>query len=359
MHDDEKVEKYVKEAKTQSIQVLPPSINESFGKFTVSNKHQIRFGLLAVKGVGKQAYEEIIKSRQKGKFKDLFDFCKKVDLKVMNQTIIENLIMAGAFDETRKHRAQLLAAVMPAIEQGELFSDMDEQLNWSDELFDMDIEYPEVEPFPIIEQLKLEKEALGFVISPHPLSYIRRTLRRYGYQSIRDVSDLKLKSVVQLVGHLERMKQVRTKRGEQMAFLTLQDEFSEIDAVLFPKLHREVHRELKEGQFVKVKGRKDQRNGENQIILDAIEPFDINQVPKTNAAKIYIKIDSEDEVGQLEQIKAISQKYTGTTPVVIYSPARKRTYQLSEGYDLVESQELLNELENIFSPENVKVKRTE
>ncbi|MGP4071266.1 DNA polymerase III subunit alpha [Piscibacillus sp. B03] len=357
MHDDEKVEKYIKEAKIQGIEVLPPSINDSFGKFTVPKKDQIRFGLLAVKGFGKQAYTEVINARKKGRFKDLFDFCKKVNLKVINQTIIENLIMAGAFDETRKHRAQLLAAVMPAIEQGELFSDMDEQLNWSDELFEMDVEYPNVTPFPILEQLKMEKNALGFVISPHPLSYIRRTLKKQGFQTVRDVFDAKEKTYASLIVNIERIKHVRTKRGEQMAFLTLQDEQAELDAVLFPKLHREVHREIEEGQFVKVQGRKDKRNGEDQLILNLIEPFNLEDVPKMNDAKIYIKFDSTDEAKQLEQIKSISRHITGNTPVVIYSPFRQKTYQLSEEYDLLETEDILEQLRNIFSSENVIVKR--
>ncbi|SEQ72800.1 DNA polymerase III subunit alpha [Piscibacillus halophilus] len=357
MHDDDKVEKYIKEARVQGIKVLPPSINNSFGKFTVTSSQEIRFGLLAIKNVGKQAYDEIVNARKKGRFKDIFDFCKKVNLKVVNQTIIETLIMAGAFDETKHHRAQLLSAVMPAMEQGELFSDMDEQLNWSDELFDMDVEYPNVQPFPIIEQLKMEKESLGFVISPHPLSYIRRGLKRQGFQSIREILSVQKSYTSNLVVHIERIKQVRTKRGEQMAFLTLQDETTEIDAVMFPKLHREVHRNIEEGQFVRIKGRKDQRNGENQLILDEIEPFDINQVPKTNQARIYIKFDRTNEEAQLEQIKKISQQYLGNTPVVIYSPLRKKTYQLSEAYDLPESQEVIHKLEEIFTPDNVKVKK--
>ncbi|WP_194840782.1 DNA polymerase III subunit alpha [Filobacillus milosensis] len=357
MHDHDKLEKYINEARQQGIKLLPPSINRSFGKFTVEAPKQIRFGFLAIKNVGKQAYDEIIFARKDKPYKDLFDFCKRVNLKTINQSVIETLILAGAFDETRRHRAQLLSAVMPAIEQGDLFSDMDDQLNWSNELFDMDIEYPDVDPFPVIKQLNMEKEVLGFIISPHPLSYIRRALKRKGMLTIKE-SIARKGSYVFLIASISSIHHIRTKRGEQMAFLTIRDETEEIDSVMFPKLHREVHRWLEEDLFIQIKGKVDERNGKTQIILNEIHPFEIDQLPKTSDAQIFIRIGEGNEQAYLNKIYDISKQYEGNTPVVIYDSIRNRTYQLSEQYDLPEDENVISELNHIFNEENVKIKRT-
>ncbi|RPF55365.1 DNA polymerase III subunit alpha [Aquisalibacillus elongatus] len=356
MHDDEKVAKYIKEARHQGVEILPPSINHSFGKFTVESAKKIRFGLLAIKNVGKQAFDEILKGRKNGNYKNIFDFCKKVDLKTINQSVIETLIMAGALDEMKKHRAQLLATVMPAMEQGELFSDMNEQLNWSDELFHMDVEYPNVEPFPVMKQLSMEKDVLGFVISEHPIRHIRRTLKKKQFYSITESIQRKM-TRVNLVVNVERIHEIRTKRGEKMAFLTVQDETEELEAVLFPKLHREVYRWLEEDQFIELNGKLDERQGELQLILNSVKPFDIDSVPKANDAQIFIKFHGSDEKQQLKQLKQISEQYGGNTPVVIYAPYRNKTYQLSEAYDLAETSEALKQLEEAFGHEHVKVKR--
>ncbi|GEL76858.1 DNA polymerase III subunit alpha [Tenuibacillus multivorans] len=355
MHDHEKLERYIKEARAQGIQVLPPSINNSFGKFTVESPNQIRFGLLAIKGVGKQAYDDMFNARKQEPFKNIFDFCKRVSLKVVNQSVIETLIMAGAFDETKRHRAQLLASVMPSMEQGELFSDIDGQINWTDDLFEMDIEYPNAQPFPVMKQLNMERDVIGFVISEHPLSHIRRALRKEGYLSIKEILSKHLKQCSMVVS-VDRIKHVRTKRGEQMAFLTLQDETNEIEGVLFPKLHRDVHRWLDEGQFVKIRGKLDQRNGKYQVILNEMDRFSIDSVSKTNQAKIFIRAEEGNEEKQLKELYNFCQRHPGNTPIVYHVPSQHKTYQLSEAYDVSYTKEVLEQLKGKFQPENVKVK---
>src|SRR5699024_6908799 len=109
-----------KEVRHLKITVLPPSINKSFGKYSVE-KNSIRMGLLAIKGIGYQIVKEIIEARKNGPFKSLFDFCLRVSSKVINRKTLELLILSGAFDEIYKNRASLLASIDQAIEQGELF----------------------------------------------------------------------------------------------------------------------------------------------------------------------------------------------------------------------------------------------
>lgn len=121
IHDSTKLEKYIKEAKQVGLNVLPPSINKSFGKFTVEEANTVRFGLLGIKGFGRQALMEVLDARKQQPFKDLFDFTRRVHLNVITQTAIESLIIVGAFDYSNRNRAQLLASTVQAIEQGELF----------------------------------------------------------------------------------------------------------------------------------------------------------------------------------------------------------------------------------------------
>src|SRR5699024_4650836 len=115
----EKIAFYMKEAKELQLQTVPPSINKSYGKYSVE-RDAIRMGLLSIKGIGTQIVKEIIRVRKEKPFKNLFDFCLRISLKVVNRKSIELLIMAGAFDETHPNRASLLASIDPAMEQGEL-----------------------------------------------------------------------------------------------------------------------------------------------------------------------------------------------------------------------------------------------
>lgn len=355
MHDHDKLLSYIKEAKSLGIKILPPSINKSFGKFTVESKQAIRFGLLAIKGVGKQAYDEIINARGNEPFKHLFDFCKRIPLNAVNQSIIETLILAGAFDETKRHRAELLASVMPAIEQGELFSGLEDQISLNGD-FGIEVSYQTVEPFSAVKQLRLEKEVLGFIISEHPLIKVRRALQRRNVSTIDEVlkeTRTQNKTIVCLV---DKIKQVRTKRGEQMAFILTQDETGEIDAVIFPKVHRECSRWLEEEIFVTIIGRKDERNGKVQIIVDSIKPFNIDDLPKTTDARLIIKLNEKNENEQLNILKKISSSHEGATPIIVYSPNQKKSYQLKAEYDVTVNDELLKKLEEIFGTNSVVYK---
>ena len=351
LHDESKLARYIKEAKSLGIEVLPPSINKSFGQFVVENENEIRFGLLAIKGLGKQAYDEIINSRKNKPFQHLFDFCRRLPLKAVNQSIIESLILAGAFDETKHHRAKLLASVMPAIEQGELFSGLYDELN--EPSLDIVATYEEVPPFSMMKQLTMEKEVLGFIISDHPLMQVRRSLQRLGAYSIKEALKRQSKRDETIVCIVQELRHVRTKRGERMAFLTLQDESEEIDAVMFPAVHREAYRWLEEGSLVKIAGRVDRRENKFQIIINAIEPFSIENLPQLTKERLYIKIDNDQEKDYLQALKKMANTYQGGTPIVIYISKQKKTYQLKAEYDLAVDERVIEQLKNIFGDSNV------
>ncbi|WP_338111371.1 DNA polymerase III subunit alpha [Oceanobacillus caeni] len=157
-NQQEKWNLYLKEIREINITILPPSINKSYGRYSVENG-QIRIGLAAIKGVGNQAIKEIINVRKNGAFKHLYDFCLRVDLKLVNRQTMENLIMAGVFDDSYSNRASLLASLDRAREQGELFSEFSSQSSFfQDELlFEMD--YVQIEDFSIAKKSSRRERA--------------------------------------------------------------------------------------------------------------------------------------------------------------------------------------------------------
>ncbi|WP_027964264.1 DNA polymerase III subunit alpha [Halalkalibacillus halophilus] len=356
MHDADKLEKFIKEANQMGVEVLPPSINNSYGKFTVHTSKQVRFGLLAIKGFGKQAYDELIRARRSKPFKQLFDFCQRVSLQVVNQSTLETLIIAGAFDETNHNRAQLLASLVQALEQGELFSDMDEQLNWEDELFKMNVNYSAVEPFPPLKQISMEKEVLGFRLSVHPLTHIRRWLNRNLYMPLNELAQQPIKKMYHTATSLERIKSIRTKRGEQMAFATLEDETGEMDCVIFPKVYRDVHRWLKDEQLVYVKGKLDQRNSKKQLIIEQLQPLDLDAIPSNSKQRLYLRLSYAEVGKRLETIQSVLKQAPGEVPVIVYEESKKKTYRLTASYDVEPNNSLLADLKEILGESDVVLK---
>src|SRR6056297_1663794 len=174
MQNTDKVVKYIKECQNINLKILPPDINESLIDFTVVDRGKIRFGLAAVKNVGRAAIENIIQERtENGIFVSLFDFCKRVDLKTMNRRVIESLIKCGAFNSTESKRAQLLSVLEKAINLGHEIQR--EKRNGQTNLFALmgkgtqsqqqdDIPLPDIEEFSDQELLTMEKETLGFYL---------------------------------------------------------------------------------------------------------------------------------------------------------------------------------------------------
>ncbi|WP_411953642.1 DNA polymerase III subunit alpha [Alkalibacillus sp. S2W] len=349
MHDANKLELYVKEARQVGVKVLPPSINESFGKFTVKDHQTIRFGLLAIKGLGKQVYEEIIRARGQTPFQGLFDFCQRVSLNIVTRPILESIIIVGGFDDIHPHRAQLLASVVQAIDQGELFSGMDESFN-------MNVQYTNVPDFSILKAINMEQEVMGFRISEHPFHRMRRGLTREGYLTTKQFKELPLKKRGKLTLTVNQVKTIRTKRGEQMAFVTLEDEYGEIDGVIFPKLYREIGRDLDEEKTVQVSGDLDERNGQNQLILQKVDFIDLDQLEVDDHRKVFIKLLHEDEQAQLDYIKQIHTHFSGKTPITIYSPQQNQVYQLAPAFDIHVHDESIQALKDYFTEGHVVVK---
>lgn len=354
----EKMQAYIREARDRGISLLPPSINYSYGRFYV-DKQNIRMGLWSIKGIGQPVVKELLQVRKQGRFKDLFDFCLRVNLKVVNRSAIELLILSGAFDETNVDRATLLATLDQAMEQGELFGDFEDQESLFGNDLHLDGSYQNVEPFTVLQQLAYEKEILGMYVSNHPLANVRMSLRSSGYLSIAQLRSVLGRNKQKTVLAVEEIKVIRTKRGDQMAFLTLIDEEDELDAVLFPDLFREVKTWLKEESLVRIVGKTEERQQSVQLVINEMESFDIeNYSPEEQRQRLFIRITDSRSKGEfLQELKEIANKYPGDTPIFIYQVEKKQTYQLANDYNLQITRECLNKLYQLFERENVVVKK--
>jgi DNA polymerase-3 subunit alpha len=240
MDNTTKVVTYINECKDMGIKILPPDINESRQEFSVIG-NSIRFGLEAVKGVGNAAIDAIIDARNHGKFESLTDFCTKVDSRKVNKKVIEGLIKAGALDSMGK-RAQLMQGLSSVMEaalkaQRERSTGQRSMFETRETVFH---ELPDVEEWNESERLHMEKDALGFYITGHPLSRYNEKLKQLSVTSTPEIQDLPDREDILVVGIPVKLKKIQTKRkGDLMAYLTIEDLYGTTEVIIFPDVYRE------------------------------------------------------------------------------------------------------------------------
>lgn len=348
----DKIQMYIREAKNQGITILPPSINKSIGRFKIEGD-SIRVGLGLLKGVGFQAIQELIQIRKNQPFKNLFDFCLRTSTAKINRSMIETLILSGAFDETHHNRATLLATLDEAIEQGELFREFADQLDFFQDDLDLNAAYTEITPFPIVRQLMMEKETVGFFLSEHPLQEVRSQLKGIGYDTI---TNQKRKKIVKFAVAVQSLRVIRTKKGETMSFAEFNDESGEIDGVLFPQLFRQVNHWLKEDIFAYVEGRLEERNDKLQVIVQKMEPYNLAD-DSIETTSIYIKGSEEIKNKVMSNLQKLVMKHPGHSTIYFYNESNKKLYKLSDSYKLTSSWYVIDELKRQFGEQNVAIKQ--
>lgn len=348
----EKIQQYRRELQELGIPFKPPSINKSFGKYAVE-ENGIRMGLLSIKGVGNKAIQEILRVRKNGRFRNLSDFCLRVSLGVVNRQTIELLIMAGAFDELHSNRASLLASIDPAIEQGELFREFQDQPNLFGDQLELETSYVDMEDFSDVKKLSDEKEILGFYISSHPLENYRAKLRENGYITMRHAKHRTAGKEQKAAAIIDKVKTIRTKRGDPMAFLTLSDETDEMEAVVFPDLFRNVKQMLEEENLIMFQGKPEKRNDQMQWILSQIQPFETARLEHIQTRRLFIKLPEQEQQLSLDFIKQTAFLHPGDTPIILFDEGTRKTYQLKENYFIHPAYDCLLALRNRFGKDAV------
>jgi len=273
----EKITKYIADAKKHGIAVLPPDINESETDFTALSETQIRFGLGAIKGVGQIAIDSVLEARKKdGVFEDLFDFCSRTNNRTVNKRVVEAFVKAGAFDSFKIHRASLFAAVDTALELGAAAQKLrdDQQHSFSDLFGEEDtifqqrkVEYPDEKPWPRLLELKHEKDTIGFFVSGHPLDDFVKELAAYATATISDCQRMTSGKEMKVGAEIVASREIMTKRGDRMAFVTLGDDQDTMEAVVFSDVYLENEALFKSGEPIWVKGIVEVGESGNKFIL--------------------------------------------------------------------------------------------
>lgn len=350
----DKVVLYIEECRRMGIPVLPPDINQSRENFTATNG-AIRFGLAAVKNVGLGAVQEIIQARQKGgPFTGFSDFCSRVDTRVVNRRVLESLIKAGALD-VFGHRAQLLAGLDMGIEfAARVQQDRENgQVNLFDLMIDtpqeeLQLKLPEVSPFTPKQQLDFEKEALGLYISGHPLTEFNWLLESLAVHRATELLEVADGQPLLLAGMISSVKRITSRKGDPMAFVSVEDLTGSCEVVVFPEVYRRYGRVLDLREPLLIKGRASNNGEEAKVLAEEIMPLESMHI------ELWLKVSEDPQQNNL--LVEVLQQYRGNTPVIFYHQATKTPQQLEKSLWVNLHPQLKRDLTKLLGAENVKLR---
>lgn len=287
----DKIMRYIAECREMSISILPPDINESHRDFAVSG-NQIRFGLAAVKNVGEAAIEAILKEREEGgRFKSLFDFCRRVDLRKVNRRVIESLIKCGAFDFSGAYRSQMLSVIEDILERSQEAQkkrEANQMSMWETFPKEEEMAYPPIDEFSESQLILFEKETIGFYISRHPLTAYQEMIKKHTDEDTSTLCRLQNGQEVKVCGLVSSLKEIVTKKGERMAFLNLEDMKGFVEVILFPEIFKSASSLLRAGDPLLIRGNLDL--SEDRIKIKATEVRSLSDLASFSYQILHLKV---------------------------------------------------------------------
>jgi DNA polymerase-3 subunit alpha len=348
----ERIYTLMEECRRMSITVLPPDINESSKGFSVRDG-KIRFGLLAVKNVGEGAVEAIIDARNGGgKFVGLADLVTRVQSRNLNRRTLESLIAAGALDSLPGNRAQKTEIVEEMLEFGQKVS---ASVNTHDlfavggaEIKRVEPGFKEIADWSISKKLASEKETLGFYVSGHPLDRYRAELMAFGTTDTALLVEVKDGREVRFGGIISAIKVMNDKRGNRMAFATIEDFRGKVELIVFSDCYDKGKAYISEDSIVMLTGRVSTREGEApKVIVGDIFPLD--SLAERFNCQLVIKIDEETTERKLSAIQNILEKTEGKTPVIFATRRNGEEYLIkSRRFTITPETKLLLKLKDIL-----------
>jgi DNA polymerase-3 subunit alpha len=329
MQSTDGVVKYIAECRNHGIPVVPPDINYSDKAFTVYGD-KIRFGLVAVKNVGESAIESIIESREDEGFSSVFDFCERVDLKKVNKRVIESLIKCGAFDSTAAKRSQMIAALEDALDYGQRVQK--ERLDPQIGLFDGTVNpqvinepaLPKIEEWSEKQRLAFEKEALGFYISGHPLNRYEDVIDKFTNANAVSVKEIKNGGTIRIGGLIRGTKIIKTKKGDLMAFVTIEDMHGAVEVTVFSRVYSTVSDLLVEDHPILVQGQVQRDEQAVKILAERVIPME--KAEETWTASIHFNLEiSRTDRNALQKLHDIIKKHPGSCPAYLHLRSPENT----------------------------------
>ena len=344
-----KLQDYLVEARQLGIKILPPSINRSVADF-VADDHGVVVGLNNIKGIRRDFVESIVKNRYEyGPFKGFQDFAYRMGAQYTKEPLLLALINAGAFDEFDETRATLKAnvdAVVKSVKFHGLNLSLDE---------DLEVTFTQLEEEPLLQRIEEEIEVLGFSVSPHP-SNKYKSLVNSGF--ITPVQTVFEEGYIRCIGLIVGIRKISTRKGEQMAYVTLQDASGMIDVVVFPSTLAEVYQYLQENTLVFMEGRvKKGQKGQWQLQLNRMYPMSFaDKLLEDSTKRLQIAIRPEKHNAEVyAQIKQLVEKYKGVTPVELFLVNSKTLVKNSFGNGVNLESKLIPILIDILDKECIKI----
>ena len=355
----DKISEYIQAARDMGIAVLPPDVNESYDEFSVAGEN-IRFGLAAVKGVGRSFMKQLVEEREaNGLFTSFQDFCERMYDRELNRRALESLIKAGAFDSMHYYRSQLLKIVNPVVDaiaqnrKKNIEGQMDLFGMGNDDVRDTQIALPNIPEVPKRELLAMEKETTGLYLSGHPMDEYRGLARQAQAVPVKQIIDdltgensqptYQDGMTVRLACVITAVRLKSTKNGSMMAYVTAEDDTAAIELVVFPRSLQQCGAYLTEDSAVLLTGKIDAREDEApKVLLNEAKPLSEStvaalpdgqdpkksvytdaQAAKLAPHKLFLRISSMKSE-EWPQIKAILLTKPGDTPVYLYPTDTKK-----------------------------------
>ncbi len=319
MDNTDKIVTLVDECERMGIEILPPDLNAGKYKFTVDSEGRIVYGIGAIKGVGEGPIEAIIEAREtQGAFKDLFDFCAKIDIKRVNKRVLEKLVLAGAMDNLGPHRASLMASLPEALAaagqhaKAESFGQSDMFGLLTTEPEDVKQAFADVPEWPEKVWLEGEKDTLGLYLTGHPINQYAEELRYYTDGRLVDLKPTNKDQMASAVGLVLGVRVMTNKLGRRWAIVTLDDKSARIDVRFFPDMYEQFESVLETDRILLIKGQVsfDDFSGGNTIT--ARDVMDIVQAREKNARALALNIDTQLlEPKKMSQMQSILQAFNG------------------------------------------------
>lgn len=334
MGDTDRIRILMRECQRLNVAVDPPDINVSRSAFTARGE-RILFGLSAVKNVGEGAVDVIVRARDEGEpFSSIFDFTSRVDVRTVNRRALEALVCAGAFDRIPGHRAQLLGALDAAISYGA--QSATDRRRGQASLFDGGLavdtpapQLPEVAEWTAAERLAKEKEALGFYVSSHPLHDFAEELQLFSTVSTDQAGDLPDEAEVSIGGVVTALKTQPDRKGQMMAFLTLEDFGGTLEVICFAEPFRRCSAVLVNDALVLLTGRLNTREGERpKLLLSNATP--LAEVRSGAVLDVHARLTPELVAsGALDELDQILGRYDkGNGFLFLYYPIGAETVKI-------------------------------
>ncbi|MEY8386716.1 DNA polymerase III subunit alpha [Oscillospiraceae bacterium 38-13] len=368
LENSDKVAGYINECRDCGIALLPPDINRSMDCFTVE-EGGIRFGLVAIKNIGRSFIQAVMRERKNGPFRTLHDFCRRMAGGEMNKRALENLIRAGAFDGTGARRSQLLR-VYERVLDGAL-EQRRQNLEGQLDFFGMarepeEVPLPDIPEYTAQERMNMEKETTGLYLSGHPMDHYRELVRRLNLPKIgvvlADFTDGPVRfadgQYLSLAGVVTSKKTKTTRNNSLMAYVMLEDETGAMELLCFSRTLEQYGECLKENQAVVVRGKLSVRDEKSpQLLCDTAFPADGPAPPPPASGKVvkggtlYLKFPSEEDPN-FRRMKLVFTMFPGTAQVRMVMADTRKVYATQ----VLLHKALIREAKSLLGEENVVVK---